>query len=126
MHKGHGAFEGTGQGVDRARGNRNIRPPGDFEQAQRVLGRQLGMHVAEDGGQPDDLQLGRAEGEEDGHGVVHAGVGVNDDLSGMSVILPSSLVNALVSSNQFGAIDHEMRHAEEVKTRAMPAGQDHQ
>ena len=38
--------------------------------------------VAGDGGEAEDIELGRGEGEKDGDGVVLAEVGVDDDLAG--------------------------------------------
>ena len=51
-----------------------------FEDVQRVLRRHLRANVAEQGRDAHHLHLGAAQREQDGEGIVHAGVGVDDDL----------------------------------------------
>ena len=62
----------------RALVHRNILAPGGFENPQSVGGAALERHVAEHGGQRLDVQLRAREREQNGGGVVNAGVGVDD------------------------------------------------
>src|SRR5690606_9930758 len=52
-----------------------------LQQAQRVGGGEIGVDVAENGRQPDHVQLWRAQREEDRHRVVDAGIGVDNDFA---------------------------------------------
>jgi hypothetical protein len=79
VHKGGAPVEGAGQGVGGALGHGNVGAAGQLQQPQRVGGGQLHGHVAEDGGQGPHVKLGQAQGKLNGHGVVHAGVGVNKE-----------------------------------------------
>jgi hypothetical protein len=80
VHEVRRAVEDALQRLVRAVGHGNVVAPGEGQQAQRVLRRQVGVDVAKGRGQPDDLQLRRGQGKEDRHGVVDARVGVDDDL----------------------------------------------
>jgi len=62
-----------------AGGNRNIRAARNFEQPESIGKREGERHVARNWSDCLDLKFGGAQGEEDGDGVVHAGVGVQDD-----------------------------------------------
>ena len=62
--------------------DRDVGAAGEFDDLQRVAGV---LHQADVAGDRDDAEdveiLGRGEREEDGDGVVLAGVGVDDDLA---------------------------------------------
>ena len=58
--------------------DRDVLAPGDLpDHAGVALGPAAG-DVAGDGGDGQHLQLGRGEGQQQGHGVIHAGVAVDD------------------------------------------------
>ena len=81
MYIRHRTLKGPGERMGGALGDWNGTAPGDFEQPQGINCRQVGMHIAENGCQADDLKLWRTQGEEYRHGVIDAGVGVYDDFS---------------------------------------------
>ena len=58
----------------------DIRASELLEDVQRVLRRHLRANVAEQGRDAHHLHLGAAQSEQDGEGIIHAGVGVDDDL----------------------------------------------
>ena len=70
---------GIAAGVDRGVAAR------EFDDDAGVLLGEGERHVARDGGEGKDIQLGRGQRKEDGNGVVLAGVGVDDDLAGHGV-----------------------------------------
>ena len=61
--------------------DRDVGAIGDLEQSQRVARADGRVRVAEHRRQTDHLELGRCQGVEDGHGIVDAGVGVDQDAS---------------------------------------------
>ena len=70
------------EGVRGAGDDWDLGAAGDVEDVEGVTGGLLDFGVAVDGGDADYLQLGAGQAEEEGHGVVHAGVGVKDYLLG--------------------------------------------
>src|SRR5258708_954068 len=61
--------------------HRNVGRPGELDEAQRVLGGEIDRHIAGDSGDAEEVEtLGLGEGEQDGDGVVLAGIGIDDDL----------------------------------------------
>ena len=80
-----GAFAlGRTRGCAGPAGHRD-RAPRELDQPQSVRRPDLDVRVAEDGGDPQHLQGRRAQGEQDRHGVVDPGIGVDDDLAGPRV-----------------------------------------
>ena len=68
------------QRPDRSGIDLDVRPAGEFADLAGVLLGQLQRHVAGDGCDAEHLQFGAAERQQDGDGVVLAGIGVDDDL----------------------------------------------
>ena len=58
--------------------HRRVLAPGDLAYDQRIALGQAAGDVARDRGYGQHLQLGRGEGQEQRHGVVHAGVAIDD------------------------------------------------
>src|SRR6266852_1355694 len=59
--------------------HRNVGPPRQLEKAQRVGRGEIDRDVAGHGGDAEEVEtLGLGEGEQDGDGVVLAGIGVDD------------------------------------------------
>ena len=74
---------GVQQRLGRALQDRNIGTAHGFKQAQGVGGRGLDAAVAEDGGKGQKLDFRRGVRQEEGHRIVHAGIGiVNDAVAG--------------------------------------------
>ena len=76
-------------GPDRAGEDPGLRPAGEFADLARVLLGQRQRHVAGDGGDAEHLELRAGERQQDGDGVVLAGVGVDDDLARAGISFPS-------------------------------------
>jgi hypothetical protein len=69
------AHHGPGAAGD----HRHVLAAGNLTQDAGVAGGERGADIAGDGGDPQDVQpLGRREGEEEGDGVIDAGVTVDD------------------------------------------------
>ena len=69
------------QRADGAGENPGFGPAGQLADLARVLLGQLQRHVAGDGGDPQHLELGAGQRQQDGEGVVLPRVGVDDDLA---------------------------------------------
>jgi hypothetical protein len=75
-------------------GDRDIGHVHDFQQTERVGRRRLDPDVSPTTGESNDVDVGREEAVEDRHGVVDAGVAVNDDAGGC--VVGHVLVNVAV------------------------------
>src|SRR5690606_33317621 len=80
-----GADHRVEQGAGAAGGDRDVAQVQELAERQRVPGGHGQVGVAAHGGDGDDLQAGGAGGEGEGHGVVDAGVAVDEDLCHESV-----------------------------------------
>ena len=69
---------GVHQRVAGAGGHRDVGPPRQVQHAQRVLRRLRQLDVAVDGGDQAQVDLGAGQRQQDGQGVVDAGIGVDD------------------------------------------------
>jgi hypothetical protein len=76
-----GGDELAHQRTDRAGEDPGLWPAGQLADLARVLLGQAQRHVAGDGGDAEHLQLGAAERQKDGDGIVLTGIGVDDDLA---------------------------------------------
>jgi len=65
-----------------AGGDGDVTAIGQGDHAQGVIETLLGSDVSGDDGDRADVEFGGIEGEHDGHGIVGARVGVDDDLAG--------------------------------------------
>ena len=70
----HQRADGAGMDLD-------VGPAGELADLAGIFLREFQRHVAGNGGDADDLQLGAAERQQYGDGIVLAGVRVDDDLS---------------------------------------------
>ena len=66
--------------------HRHILAPGDLPQGPRIPRRLLHRHIPAHGGDRQQFERLRAKGEHQGHGVIHAGIAIDDEgLSGHGV-----------------------------------------
>ncbi len=69
--------------------DRDVGPVRQFHDAARIRLGQAQGHVAGHRHDPEHVELGRGQGQEDRHGIVLAGIGVDDDLARHMVSAPA-------------------------------------
>src|SRR5690606_30899713 len=85
VHGDAGAF-GIEQRTTAALENGNIRPVGELADQPRIRLRLFERDIAGDSGDAEDLDLARPEGEQDGGGIVDAGITIDDNTFGHSTL----------------------------------------